>query len=150
MEHDDQTEGNDASADNQLEGDVEELLVQPEPVTEHYEQDEWMEALRPINAGQETELDEGANHDDAEFLVHVKTTDWQEDARNLNLYQESFKELEDWVQTKKNEFPISIGDNELGGLPTDLNDKQFIAFAIIRDFILKVDLQGLDSVPSFY
>jgi hypothetical protein len=30
----------------------------------------------------------------------------------------------------------------------DLNDKQFIAFAIMRDFILQAKTKGIDKVPQ--
>jgi hypothetical protein len=138
----------DANAVDNLPGEGDdELLVQPEPQQELYEQKEWMDALRPI-ANDDQLMDGGGDYDDAKLVVEADNTDWNKDARAMKMTAEKFKELDSWVQVQKTTHPIGRDDDAMGGMPMDLNDKQFIAFAIMRDFILKAKTLEIHKIPQ--
>ena len=65
----------------------------------------------------------------------------------MGLTAQEKKSLPKWLEEVKSSSDLSDHAPVVGGLPGNLNDKQFGAFAIIHNFIHEVLEKGLDNVP---
>ena len=142
----DESDTEDEDAEN--ENNEPELLVEPEPVAEDIVQDEWMGALKPIHAEEEAYYEAEQDYDDIEFQEQVSNTNWSEDVKALNLTSEDLHHLPKWLEETKASYTTSREDEEMGGLPDELNEKQFYAFAIVQNFVKDASEKGLKNVPQ--
>jgi hypothetical protein len=127
-----------------------ELFVEPEKQPEDYEQEEWMEALKPIHQQEQQFYETDADYDDLEIQVAALSIDWQEDRLKLGLTNEAIKELPLWIDEQKVSYNLN---NEKKGIITDashelLNKKQCIAFNILKLHIETAARDGLSELPQ--
>ena len=131
-------------------GSQEDLFIEPEAIPEQYEQAEPYERLYgliDIQAGEI--LDEDNQYDDAEFLKKAKLVNWHEDAKKLGLTSGAeLKTLDKWLDEQVQTANLHRDLAATGGLPSDLNEKQFQAFAIVRNFLIEVRRKGVGNVPQ--
>jgi DNA replication protein DnaC len=130
-------------------GDEEELYIEPEHQAEEYEQEGWMEALKPIHQQEQLFYENDADYDDLEIQAAALTTDWQEDRRRLGLNAEDIKEIPHWVDKQKESHKLEERESN----PTEmcqelLNEKQLIAFNILRQHIQLAKDNGLSCLPQ--
>ena len=133
-------EDSEEEASEQEEGD--ELAPRADPEQEAYQQDEWMEALRPIPRDAEAVYEGEGDYDDLDIAAQANDHDWDEDAIALGLSDQDLLVMQTWVKEKADHHivpPSAAGaaGNQLAGTPADLNDKQFKAFSIIWQHMLR-------------
>ena len=127
----------------------EELHVEPEPVQEMYEQNEWMEGLKTIHQVEENFYENDHDYDDLDVLLQSRSHDWQEDRRRLNLSEHDVDSMAKWVEGQKLTFSeLPEADPNIAPRFEDLNEKQKIAFTIIQKHIAKAQEVGLDKLPQ--
>jgi hypothetical protein len=127
----------------------EELHVEPEPVTEIYEQCDWMEGLKTIHRVEENFYEDDNDYDDVDVLLQSRSHNWQEDRLRLNLSQCDLDSMAKWVEEQKQTFTdLPEPDSNIAPRFEDLNEKQQIAFNIIRKHIEKAQEVGLDELPQ--
>ena len=126
-----------------------ELIIDHDITDEVYEQPEsWERLLHPILQLEDELLGDGT-YDDAEFLKQAQGINWNLDAEYLGITTaDEFRKMGTWLDEQMQVFQIQRNLAAVGGLPEKLNEKQFITFAILRDFILKADTKGIENVPQ--
>ena len=143
------TEGIDDEFDN-IAGSQDQLFIEPEAPEEYYEQSEPFERLYgEINTMAPDSRDDECLYDDGEFRELAKNTDWNEDARILGIVtKEKMRELSKWLETKKETEKLQRDLAASGGLPADLNDQQFQAFAVLRKHLMDINRKGIGRVSQ--
>ena len=133
-------------------GSQEDLFIEPKAIPEQYEQAEPYERLYgPIDIQAGEILDEDNQYDDAEFLKKAKLVNWHEDAKKLGLTSGAeLKTLDKWLDEQVQTANLHRDLAATGGLPSDLNEKQFQAFAIVRNFLIEVRRKGVGNVPQYF
>ena len=143
------TEGLEDEFDN-IAGSQDQLFIEPEAPEEYYEQSEPFERLYgEINPLAPESRDDECLYDDGEFRELAKNTDWNEDARKLGINtKEKMRELSKWLETKKETEKLQRDLAASGGLPADLNDQQFQAFAVLRKHLMDINRKGIGRVSQ--
>jgi len=128
----------------------EELYVEPEKQPEDYEQDDWMEALKPIHQQEQQFYETDADYDDLEIQMKAQNIDWQEDCIKLGLTADALRELPLWIDHQKVSFKLDTekSDGESNASFELLNEKQFIAFQILKVHIETGAREGLSKLPQ--
>ena len=141
-------EGREDEEFNNPRGSLEDLIIEPEYPDQGYEQSEvWERLLFTIQQTEDALLDGDEYYDDADF--QNADVDWEADARQLGITtEEDFKEIGSWLNDKIQTFKILRDLTSAGGLPSDLNTKQLKAFAILKDFLIKAETEGIHNVPQ--
>ena len=125
------------------------LHIEPEPTEETYEQNEWMEQLKTLHHVEENFYEDDNDYDDLELLVQSRTHDWQEDRRRLNLTDADLDTMATWINEQKQTYNMADAQNqEEAATYEDLNEKQKIAFDLIRRHIERVQEVGPDAAPQ--
>ena len=147
----------DMSDDEPLEnprGSQEDLLIEPEVQDFQYEQAEpWERLCGLIDFGDVEGAvlgDEGESlYDDPRFKEGANAVDWSADARRLGITTpEHFKQLESWLHETTQTYSLHRNLAASGGLPTDLNQDQFHAFAIVGNHLMQANEKGIANVPQ--
>ena len=132
-------------------GNEEELFVPPLNVPETHEQDQWMEALKPIHDHEQQFYEMETDYDDLDILAAAHLEDWQADRNSLNLTDEQLREMPLWIKMQKKTVSIvSVLSENDSSAPTysQLNDKQKIAFHILDAHIQEAKTNGLNSLKQ--
>jgi hypothetical protein len=120
--------------------EAEEVLAPPpveeEEVPEIYEQCDWMEGLKTIHCVEEKFYEDDNDYDDVDVLLQSRSHNWQEDHLRLNLSFCDLDSMAKWVDEQKQTFTYLLEpDSNIAPRFEDLNEKQQIAFNIIRKHI---------------
>ena len=147
----------DLSDDEPLEnprGSQEDLVIEPEVQDFQYEQAEpWERLCGLIDFGdvEAAVLGEDGEclYDHPRFKEGVNAIDWSADARRLGITTpEHFRQLESWLHDTTQTYPLHRNLAASGGLPTDLNQDQFRAFAIVGNHLKQANKRGIANVPQ--
>ena len=147
----------DLSDDEPLEnprGSQEDLVIEPEVQDFQYEQAEpWERLCGLIDFGdvEAAVLGEDGEclYDHPRFKEGVNAIDWSADARRLGITTpEHFRQLESWLHDTTQTYPLHRNLAASGGLPTDLNQDQFRAFAIVGNHLKQANKKGIANVPQ--
>jgi len=84
------------------------------------------------------------------FLLGANDVIWLQDAQAFPLTNNDLEQLPKWLDEQKLIHQVLMDDDNTCGSPEELNDKQFLAFAIVWDFLRRAASEPrLDMVEPF-
>lgn len=126
-----------------------ELHIEPEPLPQIYEQNEWMEQLKTLHHIEKEYYEDDNDYDDAELLIKSRLHNWQEDRLHLGLEGAALADLPKWLEEQKQTCSdLGASHDQDGPTVDDLNEKQRVAYDIIMKHIMKAQEVGLNQLPQ--
>ncbi|MBM3938769.1 MAG: hypothetical protein FJ333_08995, partial [Sphingomonadales bacterium] len=126
-----------------------ELHIEPEPMPEVHEQNEWMQQLKTLHHVEQPFYEDDADYDDLELLLEARNHDWQADRITLDLTEDGLNDMRTWLDEQKQTFTnFPDSQEEDGPSFANLNEKQRVAYHIIEQHIMKAQEVGLNHLPQ--